>query len=105
MPQPRRAQPAATAPARPRPAAAAPVAEAFPPVSELPGNVRSSLPALNLQLHLFTPAPERRLVRLNGLNLREGGSSGDGLNVVEITQDGVKLSYGGNRFFLPTGRP
>jgi general secretion pathway protein B len=104
-PPPRRAQPAATAPARPRPAAAAPVAEAFPPVSELPGNVRSSLPALNLQLHLFTPAPERRLVRLNGLNLREGGSSGDGLNVVEITQDGVKLSYGGNRFFLPTGRP
>jgi general secretion pathway protein B len=102
---PRRAEPAAPAPARPRVAAAAPVAEAFPPVSELPGNVRSSLPALDLQLHFFTPESERRLVRLNGLNLREGGSSGDGLNVVEITQDGVKLSYGGNRFFLPTGRP
>lgn len=105
MTQPRRAEPATPAPARPRVAAAAPVAEAFPPVSELPGNVRSSLPALDLQLHFYTPAPERRLVRLNGLNLRQGGSSGDGLNVVEITQDGVKLSHGGNRFFLPTGRP
>ena len=93
------------APARSKVAVAAPAAKPFPPVSELPDNVRSGLPRLDLQLHFFTPDPERRLVRLNGLNLREGGNSGEGLSVVEITQDGVKLSYGGNRFFLPTGRP
>jgi general secretion pathway protein B len=93
------------APARSKVAVAAPAAKSFPPVSELPDNVRSGLPRLDLQLHFFTPDPERRLVRLNGLNLREGGNSGEGLSVVEITQDGVKLSFGGNRFFLPTGRP
>lgn len=103
--QPRRKEAPAAAPAKPKIAAAAPAAASFPPVSELPGNVRSGLPRLDLQLHFFTSDPERRLVRLNGLNLRQGGSSGDGLSVVEITQDGVKLSYGGNRFFLPTGRP
>jgi general secretion pathway protein B len=103
--QARRTEAPAAAPAKPKVATAAPAADSFPPVSELPGNVRSGLPRLDLQLHFFTPDPERRLVRLNGLNLRQGGSSGDGLNVVEITQDGVKLSYGGNRFFLPTGRP
>jgi general secretion pathway protein B len=103
--QARRTETPAAASAKTKVATAAPAADSFPPVSELPGNVRSGLPRLDLQLHFFTPDPERRLVRLNGLNLRQGGSSGDGLNVVEITQDGVKLSYGGNRFFLPTGRP
>lgn len=90
---------------KPKVAAVAAAAESFPTVAELPGNVRSSLPRLDLQLHFFTPDPERRLVRLNGVNLREGGSSGDGLSVVEITADGVRLAYSGNRFFLPTGRP
>lgn len=89
--------------ARPK-AAAAPVAEAYPPFSELPGSVRSGLPGLDLQLHFFTPEPERRLVRLNGANLREGERSGDGLDVVEITPDGIRLSHGGVRFFLPAGR-
>jgi hypothetical protein len=103
--QTRRPETPAAAPAKTKVATAAPATDSFPPVSELPGNVRSGLPRLDLQLHFFTPDPERRLVRLNGLNLRQGGTSGDGLNVVEITQDGVKLSYGGNRFFLPTGRP
>jgi general secretion pathway protein B len=104
-PQMRRKDPPPAAPARSKVAVAAPAAKSFPPVSELPENVRSGLPRLDLHLHFFTPDPERRLVRLNGLNLREGGSSGDGLSVVEITQDGVRLSYGGTRFFLPAGRP
>lgn len=97
-------QPPATAAAKPKVAAGAPAVDSFPPIAELPGNVRASLPRLDLQLHFFTPDPERRLIRLNGVNLRQGGSSGDGLSVVEITSDGVKLVYGGNRFFLPTGR-
>jgi general secretion pathway protein B len=92
------------APARPQVAAETPVVDAFPPLSELPGNVRSGLPDLDLQLHFFTPEPERRMVRLNGHNLREGGVSGEGLSVVAITPDGVKLAYGGVRFFLPTAR-
>lgn len=103
--QVRRTDPPPAAPTRSKVAAAAPAAKSFPPIAELPDNVRAGLPRLDLHLHFFTPEPERRLVRINGLNLREGGSSGDGLSVVEITQDGVKLSYGGNRFFLPTGRP
>lgn len=86
-------------------AAAAPAAESYPPVADLSGDVRSGLPGLDLQLHFFTPDAERRLVRLNGANLREGDRSGDGLSVVEITSEGVKLSHGGVRFFLPTGRP
>jgi len=97
----RRAEPPAAARSK---AAAAPAVESYPPVADLPGDVRSGLPALDMQLHFFTPVAERRLVRLNGANLREGDSGGDGLSVVEITSDGVKLSRGGVRFFLPAGR-
>ena len=79
-------------------------AESFPLISELPGDVRSGLPGLNLQLHFFSPDPARRLVRLNGSNLREGDRGGDGLSVVEITPDGIRLSCQGVRFFLPTVR-
>lgn len=98
-----RADPPPAAPARPKAASAAPAADAYPPLTELPGNVRAGLPALDLQLHFFTPVPERRLVRLNGHNLREGDRSGEGLSIVEVTPDGVKLAHGGARFFLPAG--
>jgi general secretion pathway protein B len=97
-------RPEPSAPTRSK-AAAAPAAESYPPIADLSGDVRSGLPGLDLQLHFFTPDAERRLVRLNGANLREGDRSGDGLSVVEITSEGVKLSHGGVRFFLPTGRP
>lgn len=92
-------------PAEARATVAAPAkAESFPLLSELPANVRTGLPGLNLQLHFFSPEPARRLVRLNGFNLREGDRGGDDLSVEEITPDGIRLSCRGVRFFLPTAR-
>jgi len=100
------ALPGESPPPAPKPlkVAARPVVESYPPLAELPGNVRSGLPGLVMQLHFFTSEPQRRMIRLNGSNLREGDRSGDGLSVVEITQEGVRLAYGGTRFFLPAGR-
>jgi general secretion pathway protein B len=86
-------------------AVAAPApAESFPPFTDLPADVRSGLPEMNLQLHFYSPEPARRLVRLNGFNLREGEKGGDGLNVVEITSDGIRLACRGTRFFFPAAR-
>lgn len=102
---PAQVQPKQPPPAAVQAAVAAPVqAESFPLLSELPADVRSGLPGLNLQLHFFSPEPARRLVRLNGFNLREGDRGGDGLSVAEITPDGIRLSCRGVRFFLPTAR-
>lgn len=84
--------------------ASAAAVESFPRLADLPSDVRSGLPELNLQLHFYSPEPARRLVRLNGFNLREGDMGGDGLNVLEITPDGIRLSCRGVRFFLPTAR-
>jgi general secretion pathway protein B len=76
----------------------------FPPLSELSADLRSGLPGLSLQLHFYSPIAENRLVRLNGVNLREGSKGADGLSVVEIVPEGVNLSRAGVRFFLPTAR-
>jgi len=70
----------------------------------LPDGIRETLPALDLQLHFYSRQPERRMVRLNGENLREGGQSGTGLWVVEIVADGVILDFRGTRFLYPAGR-
>lgn len=113
---PRAAQPvppaaSAAAPAKrgqPTPAVAATAAASEPqplrriPLrSELPAGVRSGLPELDLQLHYYTADENRRLVRLNGINLRQGDALGDGLTVAEIRPDGVVLDYRGTRFVLP----
>jgi len=94
-------EPVAPAPAKIDPSQPA---VAYPPLSDLPANARAVLPGLDLQLHFYTPVPERRLVRLNGHNLHEGEGDGDGLRVEEITPDGVRLDCRGVRFFLPAGR-
>jgi general secretion pathway protein B len=73
-----------------------------PLLSELPAGDRARLPDLNLQLHFFTVHAERRMIRLNGLNLREGDHGSEGLTVVEITPEGVVLEFGGIRFLYRT---
>jgi hypothetical protein len=42
------------------------------------------------------------MIRLNGLNLREGDHGSEGLTVVEITPEGVVLEFGGIRFLYRT---
>jgi len=94
-------EPVAPAPSR---GDVSPPAGAYPPLAELSASARASLPDCDLQLHFYTPEPERRLVRLNGRNLHEGETDGAGLLIDEITPEGVRLECRGVRFFLPAGR-
>ncbi len=74
-------------------------------IKSLPPGIRSRLPVLNLQLHFYTEQPDRRLIRLNGANLRQGDKAEGGLTVEKITVDGVIFSFEGGHFRLRTGRP
>lgn len=78
--------------------------EAVLPLSRLPANIRAGIPEIELQLHFFTSRPERRMVRLNGSNLREGETGPDGLLVEEINSRGVVLRHRGQRFFYRAER-
>lgn len=59
------------------------------------------LPALHLDLHVFTERPQDRFVMINMHRLGEGDSLPGGVQVDAIRPDGVVLTYRGTRFLLP----
>jgi len=69
-------------------------------LSELPVSVQRSLPAINIEGHIYDDNPATRMVIVNGKIRREKQTIGNGLRLEEITPDGVILSYQGNVFHL-----
>jgi hypothetical protein len=61
------------------------------------------LPELQLNLHIYDLAPAQRSILLNGLRLREGEYTPDGVKVERITPQAVVLEASGRRFRLGTG--
>ena len=70
----------------------------LPTADELAGR---GVPEMKLELHFYSNRPQERFVFVNGRRYREGDTTADGFQVVEITADGVVMSQGGNRFLLP----
>jgi general secretion pathway protein B len=101
-------QPAAVAadsnPADTAPAVAAPVGSAHDNGGA--SNLRSyaelggSLPDLRLDLHVYSPNPAERYAFINMHKVREGDLTAEGVQVKEITRDGVVLDYRGTEFIL-----
>jgi len=79
---------------------AAPANAAISSLSELPVSVQRSLPAINIEGHIYDDHPAKRMVIVNGNLHREKQAIGNGLRLEEITPDGVILSYQGNVFHV-----
>ena len=62
-----------------------------------------SLPTLALNLHVYDASPVNRYVLLNGIRLREGDFTPDGIKVERITPRGAVLDTRGRRFLLTAG--
>jgi general secretion pathway protein B len=62
---------------------------------------RGGFPEMKLELHVYSNVPEERIVFINGRRYKAGDTTAEGASVEEITQDGVIMSMGGNRFLLP----
>jgi general secretion pathway protein B len=62
-----------------------------------------SLPALQLNLHVYDAVPANRYVLLNSRRLREGEEVAEGVRVESITPGGVVLNARGRRFVLLAG--
>ncbi len=58
----------------------------------------SSIPTVELNMHVYDPNPQARFVLLNSQRLREGETSRDGLNIERITVEGVILRFGNSTF-------
>jgi general secretion pathway protein B len=91
------AVPVAAAPVRDNSAGAAQDNEAIP-LDELPAHIRQEIPAMEIQLHAYSSVAGERLVSINSIRLREGGSLMLGLRLEQITPDGMIFSYKGYRF-------
>jgi general secretion pathway protein B len=59
-----------------------------------------SLPELRLDLHVYTANPAERYAFINMHKVREGETTVEGVQVKEITRDGVVLDYRGTEFLL-----
>lgn len=59
------------------------------------------VPALTLQLHVYSKDPSRRFVFINGTRYREGQKTDEGPVLVSVTPQGAVLSQQGREFFLP----
>jgi len=87
-------------PAPPAETAAADAAGAQTVISmaELPLSIRQELPALTISAHAYVSNPRARLVGIDNRILREGDYVVPGLELKEITSDGMIFSYKGYRF-------
>lgn len=72
----------------------------MPDIDQLRASGELSIGEQRLDIHVFSETPANRFVFINMTKLREGATTGDGVTVEEITQDGVVLNYQGRRFFL-----
>ncbi|HXH03514.1 MAG TPA: general secretion pathway protein GspB [Candidatus Competibacteraceae bacterium] len=75
-----------------------------PPLAAMPANFRQTLPALNLDVHVYSEAPERRFVMINSLQYRIGDTLREGPQLDDIVEEGAVLSFLGQRFLLPVSR-
>jgi len=66
--------------------------------NELPLQIQREIPSMEIQLHAYANEPAERLVSINSIRLREGGSLMLGLKLEQITPDGMIFSYKGFRF-------
>jgi len=67
-------------------------------IDQLPSDIRSELPKISINTHIYSNNPSSRVVNINGIVLREGEDVAKGLTLEEITTSGVILTYKNHRF-------
>lgn len=73
--------------------------DGIPHQRQLDYDLQSSLPAMNVSVHMYSATPSSRLVRINNTIYREGDLIDSELKLEEITQDGLILSIRDTRFW------
>lgn len=62
-------------------------------ITELPINVQRRVPNMVFSSHLYSDESDFRMVNINGKMIREGDMVANEIRLVEITEEGVVLSY------------
>ncbi len=81
--------------------AESPEPERVPHFRELPYEVQQAVSGVKYSVHLYSPDPSRRLVKINGIVRREGSEVSPGLVLDKVTPDGAIFTYREYRFRVP----
>lgn len=104
-PQPEPRSPGAEAEPLPVTLASAPLRiDEPPPLQALPAAFRRALPALNLDIHVYSALPQKRFVLINSTRYQQGDWTSEGPLIEAITEQGVILHYRDRRFTLTAKR-
>lgn len=96
MEKPVTAEPVKTAQAKPV------VANTVLELWQLPDPVQAEIPAMTFSFHVYSNKQERRTIIINGRRLKEGGQVEENLQLLEITETGVVLSWKSQyQFYVP----
>jgi len=69
---------------------------------QLPDPIQSEIPAMTFSFHVYSNKQERRTIIINGRRLKEGGQVEENLQLLEITEAGVVLSWKNkHQFYVP----
>jgi general secretion pathway protein B len=67
----------------------------------LPEDVKHSLPKIDLQTHLYSSVVEKRLIRVNGIDVAEGEIMAEGVMLEKIEPRQVIFWFDGHRIAMP----
>jgi Type II secretion system protein B len=93
----RPSSPSSSRPSAPR---SEPRERPVPALTDLPGELKSSIPPIRLEVLVYSDNAADRLVFINSRKYVEGQQIDEKLTVERIAEDGVVLSYLGQRFLL-----
>ena len=77
-----------------------PLQETVPLLREFPLSFQQSVPAMNVDVHVYLDAPNKRFVFINQRRYREGERTTEGPLVEKIIPEGIILHHDGQRFRL-----
>lgn len=81
----------------------APPAEVLSGVSHwktLPGDIQKQLREMAFTVHIYSPNPPARFIRVSGRTLHEGEQLNAELQLQQITRDGIVFTYHGGKFWI-----
>ena len=74
------------------------------PLRDMPPGYRADFPSLNVDVHVYNEAPQRRFVLLNLRRYREGQTLSEGPKLIEIQPDGIVFDFRGERVLMELAR-
>lgn len=68
---------------------------------QLPFAIRQQMPSFKVNVHVFDPNPDNRLVIINGVSFKIGDSVEEVATIKDITSEGVVVDLSGTVFLIP----